>query len=89
MGQGDEVSFELPSNDPVAGSDGKFTRTWSQWLSWAHVSLSSIRQSGPTSERPTSVLWIGRQYFDTTLNKPVYLSAVNPNVWRDASGAPV
>lgn len=80
------MSFELPSNDLVAGSDGKFARTWSQWLSWAHVSLSSIRQSGPTSERPTAVLWIGRRFYDETLNKPVYVRAVNPTVWRDAMG---
>lgn len=80
------MSFELPSNDPVANEDGKFFRTWDQWLSWAHTTLTAVRQSGPTADRPTSVLWIGRVFYDTTLNKPVYVAAVKPTVWRDAAG---
>lgn len=82
------MSFELP-NDPVAAPDGMFFRTWAQWLSRVHEIVMSVQQSGTTSERPTKVLWIGRRYFDTTLGKPVYFKSARPDVWVDASGAPV
>lgn len=79
------MSFELPSNDPVTVGGVAF-RTWAQWFSRVHTIVLSVQQSGPTSERPTSVLWLGRRYWDTTLNKPVYVASVNPTVWRDGAG---
>ena len=57
-----------------------------QWFSTAHNYIRSIPQSGVTANRPKDGLWIGRQFYDTTLNKPVFVSAVNPTVWRDAGG---
>ena len=83
------MSFELPSNDPLVDDKGMAFRTWAQWISWVHQTVSAMRQSGPTAERPTKVLWIGRQYFDTTLGIPVWVDSVRPTVWVNASGAPV
>lgn len=83
------MSFELPSNDPVVGDDKKAARTWMQWFSRVQDIVISIQQSGPSSERPTNLLWVGRRYFDTTLGKPVYFKSARPNVWVDASGLPV
>jgi hypothetical protein len=80
------MSFELPSNDPIVDDKRMAFRTWMQWLSSAHNIILSVQQSGPTAERPVSMLWIGRQFYDTTLNKPVYVQAVKPTVWRDAAG---
>lgn len=80
------MSFELPSNDPVVGDDKHAFRTWMQWLSTVHDIVQALLQSGPSSDRPTKLLWIGRRYYDETLNKPVYLRAVRPTVWRDAMG---
>lgn len=80
------MSFDLPSNNPIADDDGKASRTWAQWFSRAHTIVTSLQQSGPTADRPTSVLWIGRRFYDETLNKPVYVRAVKPTVWRDAMG---
>lgn len=80
------MSFDFPSNDPVLASDGKAFRTWMQWFNWIHLTAQAARQSGPTAARPTNLLWIGRQFYDTTLNKPVFVSSVRPVVWRDASG---
>lgn len=81
------MSFEFPSNDPVLASDGKAFRTWLQWFNWVHLTIQAARQSGATAERPTNLLWIGRQFYDTTLNKPVYVSQARPTVvWRDAAG---
>lgn len=83
------MSYELPSNDPLVDERRMSYRTWMQWQSTTHNYVLSIPQSGVTANRPVSGLWIGRQFYDTALNKPVYVSAVNPTVWRDASGAVV
>lgn len=82
------MSFELPSNDPVTENNVAF-RTWAQWFSRIHTIATSLQQSGPTSDRPTTVLWIGRRYFDQTLGIPVWVQSVRPTVWVNASGAPV
>lgn len=83
------MSFELPAKDPLVDENRMSFRTWMQWFSTAHSYILSIAQSGSTANRPVSGLWIGRQFYDTTLNKPVYVSAVNPTVWRDAAGTVV
>lgn len=79
--------FDFPSNDPLTDDRGFAFRTWAQWLNYVHMTITAVRQSGATADRPTTLLWIGRQFYDTTLNKPVYVAAVRPTVWRDASGA--
>lgn len=83
------MSFEIPSNDRLAEQDGKASRTWGQWLSRTHDIVVSLQQSGPTADRPTKVLWIGRRYFDTTLGIPVWVQSVKPTVWVNASGSAV
>lgn len=83
-------SFDYPSNTPVVDpADGTATNPWQQWFSRINSIIVTGQQSGPTAARPTTQVWIGRQFYDTTLNKPVYVSAVKPVVWRDASGAVV
>lgn len=55
------------------------------------IAFNSTR-SGSTASRPTDSLpgrWIGESFFDTTLNKPIWLKSVNPDVWIDATGAVV
>lgn len=80
------MSQAFPENDVLIDEKQKPFRTWMQWLSWVHRVATSITQSGTTADRPTVLLWIGRRYYDETLNKPVYVRAVNPTVWRDAMG---
>jgi hypothetical protein len=81
------MSFEYPSNTPVVFPESsKATDEWNAWFSRAHMIVSSLQQSGTTADRPTSQLWIGRQYFDTDLGKPVFVKAVRPSVWVDGVG---
>lgn len=42
--------------------------------------------SGVTSSRPTTGLYVGMRYFDTTLWKPVFLKQISPIIWVDATG---
>ncbi|WPJ54727.1 hypothetical protein RCIP0080_00037 [Klebsiella phage RCIP0080] len=44
--------------------------------------------SGATAARPGSTVVIGMQYFDTTLNKPIWRNATNSG-WVDATGTAV
>ena len=77
----------LPQMGPLLDSANQFMPQWSQWFTLTDRLATSIQQSGVTADRPTANLWVGRQFYDITLNKPVYVSAVNPTVWRDAAGA--
>jgi len=85
------MSFELPSNNAVVGTAGHPSTSWLSWFNSVHQTVTAARQSGPTAARPTKVLWVGRRYFDTTLNKPVWVSGVSGGsaVWVDATGATV
>lgn len=78
--------FDYPADFDLVDQNKKLTVPWGQWVSFVQQTVLSMRQSGVTANRPTSVLWIGRFYYDTTLNKPVWVSSVKPTVWRDAAG---
>lgn len=82
-------SYDYPSNSPVVDGRQMVTTPWNQVFSRWQSILSAIQQSGTTANRPTAGLWIGRQYFDTTLNKPVYLKSLRPSVWVDGAGTVV
>ena len=69
--------------------DQLFSALWTTYFKQAHPITNSVTDSGITANRPTTDLWIGRQYYDTTLNKPVYLNSVGPNVWKDSAGTTV
>ena len=79
----------LPDSGPIMDASENFAPPWANWFSLTDRYASSVAQSGITADRPTSNLWIGRFFYDTTINKPVYVSAVNPTVWRDAAGVVV
>lgn len=82
------ISYDLPSGAPF-DENGNWTPAWAQWLSRTHRAVIATQQSGTTADRPDVLLWVGRPYYDTTLGKPIWLNAINPVVWHDASGASV
>ena len=43
------------------------------------------KQIGTTEERPKNIT-VGFYYFDTTLNKPIWLKSISPKEWVDANG---
>lgn len=80
--------FDFPSGSALVDESKNATLPWLQTFSrWQKVILS-VRQSGTTANRPTSGLWVGRTYFDTTLGLPVWVKTVGPTVWVTAAGAP-
>jgi hypothetical protein len=77
--------FDYPSDTPVVDSMGKLTLSWSDVFSRWHNLITDGVTSGTTAQRPTTRLYVGRFYYDETLNKPIWFRAL-PNVWRDAAG---
>ena len=84
-------SYEMPDHAPVVDDKGMASLSWLQLFSRWHRVVTSLQQYGPTADRPTKGLWIGRQYFDTDLGAnggmPVWVAQVTPAVvWVDAAG---
>lgn len=79
------ANLDLPANNPLANEDGTATMPWMAWFQRVHNVMIAAYQSGTTAQRPKTGLYYGRQYYDLTLNKPVYFNAL-PSTWRDAAG---
>jgi hypothetical protein len=77
---------EPPISSPlvVAGHMASWPRPWATWLSQAWAIIFAAQQSGVTGDRPTSNLWTGRPYFDTTLGYAIWWDGTE---WVDATGA--
>lgn len=88
-------NFDLPDGSPVVDDSGKLTLPWAQFFSRALRLAQSVGQAGTTLQRPTTLLWTGRRYFDTDLGanggKPIWCvdPTASPAVWVDATGAVV
>lgn len=81
----DDEIFEDPSSRQMQ-KRRPMARVWGAWFHQVFLCCFATQDSGPTASRPTTELWIGRRYFDTTLGKPVYLKSIGPNVWVDGVG---
>lgn len=63
-------------------------KSWGNFFSKVWTILSASVQSGTTAQRPTKLLWVGRQYFDTSLGangKPIWRNKGNTG-WVLADG---
>lgn len=85
-------SYDIPSG-PFVDADGNLLTAWAVFLNRTHNNARTLQESGTTADRPTSLLWIGRFFFDTTLGKPIWVKSVPAKpaaaVWCDATGASV
>jgi hypothetical protein len=50
------------------------------------INLLLTPSAGPTASRPITGLQIGQQYFDTTINRPIWWTGTN---WINAAGTVV
>lgn len=75
-----------PPNNQVVDEAGNATPGWQPFFSAAFALLAAMTLSGTTAKRPTTLLWTGRPYFDTTLGKPIWYKTAG---WVDATGAAV
>jgi hypothetical protein len=83
----------IPTDPVMVDRQGRATPVYQAFLSSIHDWLGPVGTSGPTAQRPVNTpqnfLYIGQEYFDTTLGKPVWVKSLQPTVWCDATGAPV
>lgn len=59
-------------------------RPWVTWAATTSALLTALAASGTTANRPTTFLFTGRPYFDTTLGQPIWYDG---SQWVDATGA--
>jgi hypothetical protein len=81
------ASFEIPTSAPLVDEGRGVSLGWLQVFTRWHRVILSLQQSGPTAQRPTTMLWVGRRYFDTDLGKPVWVKTASPVAWVDAAAA--
>jgi len=78
-----------PTQSPLDTKGDSITSIWENWMTMAYTVLFGLTLSGSTLGRPTQNLWVGQMYFDTTLNKPIWIKTIQPVVWIDATGTVV
>lgn len=76
-----------PNRDPfmVEGKEGN-SSLWIFWLTLLGVTVNNASGAGPTAQRPVTAPYIGFQYWDDTLQRPIWASTITPIVWKDAAG---
>jgi hypothetical protein len=65
---------------------GSYTEQGLDWINKLTAAANVVLESGPTSSRPDSGLFIGRRFYDTTLGIEVMVFSVNPVVWKNSFG---
>lgn len=78
-----------PFYDQFLTPDGRVSASWNAWLSrQADITRPG---NGTTAQRPTTGLYPGRMFFDTSLGangKPIWVNKTGSG-WVDATGASV
>lgn len=67
------------------GGFAQWPAPWANWFTKAQAILFASSQSGTTALRPTTALYVGRPYFDTTLGYPIWWDG---SQFVDATGTP-
>ena len=75
-------SISNPGTPPV-DSQQNLPQEYHTFFNVVSNAINSLYQSGPSSNRPVSGVYVGQQYFDTTLSTIIVASAISSN------GAPV
>lgn len=82
------MKLDTPQDTPT-DENGNFSPAWMSFMTRIKDFIIWRSQYGTTAQRPTKGLEIGTPYFDTTLNKPIWLKTVSPIAWVDATGGAV
>lgn len=85
------MNFSVPPlNSPLEVRDRMafWSQPWANWTSQAWVFLFDVQNSGTTAQRPTTNMYPGKFYFDTSLGtegKPIWLGK-DSETWLLADG---
>ena len=83
------MNIVAPGKDQLTDNNGAPVPAWYRFFSNVAGTLTAITGSGTTAQRPTKLLFTGRQWYDTTLSIPIYYNAASGTGWRNAAGANV
>jgi hypothetical protein len=75
-----------PSQNRISEDGGMPNGSWIEFFSEVFRSIRALQTSGTTANRPVQGLYIGRPYFDTTINRPIWYTGTN---WIRADGVVV
>lgn len=78
--------FNAPPLGKLVNEQAIPEQGWASFFSSVFDLLTALTLSGTTSNRPVKLLWVGRPYFDTTLNRPIWYTGSN---WIRADGTVV
>lgn len=78
--------MNTPPNQSPVQVENIIQLRWQEYFTSVFNAITAMQQSGTTAQRPTRGLWVGRQFFDSTLGYPVYLKSANPSVWVNGAG---
>lgn len=67
----------------IAGRNGVAAQPWTSWAATVSAIATAVINSGTSSQRPDDFLFVGRPYFDATLNKTIWY---NGRRWVDGDG---
>ncbi len=79
------ATLEAPTKNTVEGK----SRDLLLFLTQVWAVIRVVNLSGTTAQRPTTNLFVGMTYFDTTLNVPIWLQSAKRSVWITADGTVV
>lgn len=71
---------------PLTEKTGVAGRGFSAWLMQVFRICFDVQNSGTTADRPSTNLYTGKPYFDTTLGIPIWFKTAG---WVNSAGAPV
>jgi hypothetical protein len=80
----------IPQTNVFTDKGERMSQIWQAWFGSIFQWLGPQGQFGTTAKRPTTNLFIGLSYYDTTLGYPVFVHQISPSiVWHNAAGAVV
>lgn len=81
------MSFpKAPFQSIISDTVSKVYPVWQQWFDRIQTVLNFVTSSGSTANRPTQGLYVGANYFDTTLNVMVFWDGTQ---WISISSGPI
>jgi hypothetical protein len=61
----------------VSDENGPTRPAWLAWFKNTQNAVNSVYESGPSANRPTKGLWLGRRYWDTDTGEMVSWNGVS------------
>ena len=78
------IGLNIPEGSDVFNYDTFLKQNFETLDDFLAYLDGELKLSGATLDRPTTGNYIGRRYWDVTLQKPVFWTGA---AWKDASGA--